>query len=820
MSITETAEISMRKNSAAPLSDVRVVECGEGIAAAFATRLLALLGAQVIKVEPPAGDSTRRRGPFFNDQFDPERSGLFLYLNADKMGTTLDLGEPGGRARLDQLLRGADVLVHNIPPGDRDAFGMSSAALNARHPHLIVTAISPYGEFGPRATCRAYDLNVIHAGGAAAVAPLCSNSPELPPLKLFGHQSEFQAAIHAAFTTLAALYHRMKHGGGQAIEVSAQECFVAMLELSLVAFTYTQARTSRLGRRLLGPWGIFDCRDGKVLLCCIEEHQWQRLVTLMGHPEWAHGELFNDRFARGRNADALSLLIGDWIKDWKVHDLFHAAQKHRIPIAPVNRLADIYADVHLREREFFELLPAADGERAIEVPAFPFKSSAMKWRLERPAPRLGQHNSLWECVKPSEPSCSKQNSGEILRAQNGPLTGVRVLDFSWVWQGPFCTLQLAHLGADVIRVESIRRMDINRMIPPFADRNRGENRAGSFNQWNQGKRSIRLNLETAEAVAIAKNLVARCDLVVENFAPGVMARLGLGYEVLREIRPDIIMLSLSGYGQSGPYSRFVSYGGMLGAQSGLFSVSGYESGQPAETGITYGDPNAGAFGAYAAIAALLHRERTGEGQHIDLSLWETLEMVMPEAWLEYAMNGREPRVRGNRDACMAPHNCYKSRGDAEQWVTIAVGTQREWQALCDAIGQPSLADNPRFATPALRKQNEDELDAVITQWTSQRDRWEATEILQGAGVAAMPTLSNQDLALDPHLHERGFLVALEHPEVGRRIHAGIPWTMSGTPCCVRRPAPLFGADTDEVLSTLLGYSPARIESLRNAGVLA
>ena len=194
-------------------------------------------------------------------------------------------------------------------------------------------------------------------------------------------------------------------------------------------------------------------------------------------------------------------------------------------------------------------------------------------------------------------------------------------------------------------------------------------------------------------------------------------------------------------------------------------------------------------------------------------------MVLPEAWLEFAMNGREPDVRANRDRWMAPYNCYKCRGDAEQWVTIAVGTEREWRVLCEVMGRPALGSDPRFLTAALRKQHEDELDAIITQWASERDRWEVTETLQHAGVAAMPTLNNRDLALDPNLRQRGFLVELDHPEVGRRTHAGIPWTMSVTPCKVRNPAPLFGADTDRVLMDLLGYSTARIEMLRHTGVL-
>lgn len=818
MPINKIVETATPQNATAPLADVNVVECGEGVAAAFATKLMVLLGAHVIKVEPPQGDTVRRLGPFFEDKIDPEKSGLFLYLNADKYGVTLNLRTD--RARLDELLHNADVLVHNILPVDRPSLGMQSSAIREAHPDLIVTAISPYGEFGARANYRAYELNMIHGGGAAAVAPLCSSFPKLPPLKLFGHQAEFQAANHAAFATLAALFHRMKYGGAQAIEVSAQECFAAMLELSLVAYTYAGVQTSRLGSRLLGPWSMFDCADGKILLCCVEEHQWHRLLTLMGHPEWAHWELFKDRFARGRNVDALSLLIGEWVKDWTVKDLVRIAQERRIPVAPVNRLADVYADRHLRERQFFAPLPIADEQRTVEVPARPFKSSVMTWTLKSPAPRLGEHNELWESLKCRKRSRSEQPQAGLAALNSGALDGVRVLDFSWVWQGPFCTLQLSHLGAEVIRIESIRRLDVNRVIPPFADRIEGRNRAGSFNQWNQGKRSVRLNLAMAEAVAIAKSLVPHCDLVVENFAPGVMARMGLGYDVLCELRSDIIMLSLSGYGQTGPYSRFVSYGGLLGAQSGLFSISGYTSASPGETGITYGDPNSGAIGAYAAIAALIHRARTGQGQHIDVSLWEALETLLPEAWLEYAMNGKEPSVLANRDRWMAPHNCYKSKGDAEQWVTIAVGDEREWRMLCEVIGQPSLARDPRFLTAALRKGHEDELDAIITHWTSERDRWDVTEMLQRVGVAAMPTLGNKDIAVDPHLRERGFFVELEHPEVGRRTHAGIPWTMSGTECRVRRPAPIFGADTDDVLTTLLGYSAEQIEGLHKTGVLS
>lgn len=399
-----------------------------------------------------------------------------------------------------------------------------------------------------------------------------------------------------------------------------------------------------------------------------------------------------------------------------------------------------------------------------------------------------------------------------------PLSGVRVLDFTWAWAGPFCTMQLAHLGAEVIRLETSKRVCVTRAIPPFADNIPGPNRAGYFNQYNQGKRSVLLNLAKPEAQEIARQLVRHCDVAVQNFAAGVMDKLGLGYNRLREIRPDIIMASLSGYGQYGPYREYVGYGPPAGALAGFFATTGYEGGPPCEIGISYADPNAGIFGSLSIMSALVHRARTGEGQHIDLSQWEAALVLMPEGMLEFAMNGRTPERAGNHDRVMSPHECYPAKGD-DQWVSIAVGTEPEWRALCQVMGQPSLADDPRFRTAELRKRNEAALDQIVAAWTSQHERWEITEKLQQAGVAAFPPLSNKDLTEDRHLRERGYLVALEHPEVGKRIHAGIPWTMSGTPCQVRSPAPLRGADTESVLGSLLGYTKADIERLTAAEVL-
>lgn len=402
---------------------------------------------------------------------------------------------------------------------------------------------------------------------------------------------------------------------------------------------------------------------------------------------------------------------------------------------------------------------------------------------------------------------------------NLPLDGIRVLDFTWAWAGPFGCLQLAHLGAEIIKVESTLRPCVTRAIPPFADNLPGPNRAGYYNQYNQGKKSILMSLARPEAIEIAYELVKHADVVADNFAAGVMDKLGLGYDKLRRIKPDIIMISMSGYGQTGPFKGFVGYGPPAAAAAGMFFGTGYRDGDPAEIGISYPDPNAGVFGAFAIITALGHRALTGEGQYIDQSQFETAMALMPEGLLQYEMTGREPVRDGNHDDVMSPNECYRAAGE-DEWVSIAVGTEKEWRALCIAMGQPQLADDARFATAALRKQNEIALDEIITAWTHDQDRWDVTRKLQAVGVAAFPSMNAKDIAEDPHLNERGYMVQLAHPEVGKRKHAGIPWKMSATACAVHTAAPVRGADTESVLKALLGYSSDRVEQLMKSGVLA
>jgi crotonobetainyl-CoA:carnitine CoA-transferase CaiB-like acyl-CoA transferase len=379
---------------------LRVIEYGEGVPAAFAAKVLADLGADVVKVEPPGGDSLRRRGPFRGDEPNPEASGAFLYLNANKRGVTLDLARAEDREAFGALLAGADVLVHNVPPSRRAALGLASDALTRKYPALVVTAISRFGDSGPHADYHAHELTMANASGWAFLSPGASPHPELPPLKTFGSQHEMQGGLHASLTTMAALLVKRKTGKGQAIEVSQQECISAMLEMNFMHWTYSGRETSRCGARLLGPWFILDCADGQCFLVCVEEHQWQALVDFMGNPEWAKEEIFKDRLARGANMDALFALMGEWASTWKVQDLFREGQKRRIPFAAVNRMGEVFGDEHLKSRGFFVdvVHPVAGSFR---MPGVPFQSGAGRYVLRRAAPRLGEHNGEILSARPA-----------------------------------------------------------------------------------------------------------------------------------------------------------------------------------------------------------------------------------------------------------------------------------------------------------------------------------------------------------------------------------------------------------------------------------
>ncbi len=787
------------------LEGVKVLELGHMVSAAYATKLMADLGAEVIKVEELEGDRARERGPFPSGVVDLEKSGLFLYLNTNKRGVTLDLQRDKDTLR--GLIAWADLLVHNYPPAQMAALGIDYSAFRSTNPRLVMCSITPFGLTGPHKDYNAYELTVAHGGGWAWLSPGGSDRPDLPPLKAAGHQADFQAGVAAVTAALAAYFRALQTGEGEHIDFSSQAYIASFVDVSAPNYTYQSQIATRLGKRLLYPWGIFPCRDGLMFLVIGEEDQWQRLLTLMGNPEWSTWEIFQGLANRAKNQDALSLYLAEWMKEWRVDELFRMGHEQRVCFAPVFTMAQLATQEQLHARQFFVDVTHPRAGALTQLGA-PYQLHEPWWRIRRPAPLLGEHNTEVSSSKFQVPSSPPRASSTQHQAPSTglPLDGIRVADFSWVWAGPFCAMHLAHLGAEVIKIESQAHIDLARRLPYYpTGMEPGVNRCALFNQWGQGKQSMLLNLTTTKGIAIAKELIRKSDVVLQNFATGVMDQLGLGYEELKKIKPDIVMASISGYGQTGPQRKYMAYGPAIPPLTGLSSITGYEGGPPEEVGMAYGDPTSGIHAAAAICAALAARRRTGRGQHIDVSLWQSVAALVAEGWMDYAMNGVQPPRRGNRDPLMAPHNCFRCAGN-DEWVTIACGTDDEWRALCQAIRQPGLADDARFYTEHVRKANEEALDEILSAWTLTQEKWAITHKLQTVGVAAFPSMSGKDLIEDPHLNARGFFERLDHPEVGMRTHMGMPWRLTQSPNGVRTPAPLLGQHTDQVMREVLGYS--------------
>ena len=852
----------------------RVLELGSGFSAAYAGKLLGDHGADVVKVEPPEGDTTRLRGPFPGNRPDAEQSGAFLALNLNKRGVCLDLDTESGRAELRKLIDWADILVHNYSRLRARALGLDPATLKAERPDLVALSITPFGNTGPYRDFAAEDITVANAGGWANLCPRTHTDPSLPPLKVFGNQAAMMAGIAGATAALATFRDARRSGVGDYIDLSAQAYIASGLEGAIPGYTY-QGVVRR--RYELNPWGTFEAQDGPILMLCMEESQWERIVEFMGHPEWTELEMFANQRTRHQNYDAIIHFYQEFISGWNAFELFHAGQARRICLAPVMNFEQVASDRHLRARDGFVTVDHPETG-PVEYLAPAVLTTTGRAEIRRPAPRLGEHNAEVSAVTEGasatpvnetdlpqwndDDSVSEERKRELLahlkhandgspdarrritlrrtprsmlrggqdRISHGsnssgsvarrPLDGVRVVDLSWVWAGPFAAMHLAHLGAEVIRCESSTRPDLYRrggISNPPDGMEPSLNRAGMFNQWNQGKKSVAVDLSDPRGIEIVKGFVAESDVVLQNFGTGVMDRLGLGYEELKRINPRIILASISGYGQVGPYREYLAYGPALVPLTGLASVTGFIGGKPELFGPSIPDPTAGMTAAWAVVSALDQRERTGVGDHLDISLWEATGVLALEAWMQYAFDGTQPERMGNRDPWMAPHGCFACRGD-DEWVSIACTGDAQWMELA-ALIDADLGADARFLTLEARKQNEDALEEIVAEWTAGQDRWEVTWLLQAQGVAAFPSFTTEDIVSDPHLNSRGFIERLLHPEVGRRAHVGIPWRHDRRPNGVRAPAPCLGADTDTLLTDVLGYDTAKIKELRDGGVL-
>lgn len=798
------------------MAGVRVLDLAEE-GGAYCGKLLADMGADVIKIEPPGGAPMRRIGPFHADAPDPNGSVFFWHYNTSKRSVTLDLAIPPDRTRFLELSQTTDLIIETAPPGHLDTLGLGYATLSARNPRLTLVSITPFGQTGPYRNYRGSDLICQALGGMVYV----NGFPEEAPLQGLGLQAYHSASTFAAIGALLALLARERSGRGQWIDVSIQECVAACVEHASSFFHQDGTVAERHGSlHWTRYFRLGHCTDGYVMHCTLGD--WTSLLEWVNadgkaqdltEPSW---EDFNYR--RDHCAHLFDVL-DQWAASYTVADLVEGAQLRRLPYAAVLPPQSLPHNPQLGARGFFVSVPHDERGEALPYPGAPYVFDRTPWRIHRRPPMVGEHNAeVFTELERRAPTPVQQPPRSPQHAALRPLAGVRIIDFTWVVAGPVATRILADHGAEVIKIERRDALDF------------GSRRGGLTGNLNRGKQSIVIDMNTARGVELAKQLIAAADVVVDNFSARVMRHWGLDYEGLRRIKPDIIAVSMSGFGHSGPWRDYVSYGPTLQALSGHSLLMRHPDHQPAGWGFSYSDMAGGYSGALAVLIALYHRRLTGEGQHVDLSQLENLTALLGPHLLSVLFDG-EPLCaaldNASQEMPSAPHGVYQCAtlpGDAaarDRWCAIAVFGDGDWEKFCGALGYPAWTREPRFATHAARAANRAALDAYVESWTRAHSVEDVMRQLQTAGVAAGIVANAADLCRrDPHLQARDYWVRIATPE-GEMVELdGVPLKMSETPGAIESAGPLLGEHTDTVLRRVLGMNAGAVAELRAAKVVA
>jgi crotonobetainyl-CoA:carnitine CoA-transferase CaiB-like acyl-CoA transferase len=776
----------------------------------YCGHLLANLGAEVILIEPPVGDPMRGQGPFKDDMVQREGSIAFAATHANKHGIVLDLKTADGRSTLHELVRCADVLIEDEASRSFAEDELKSDVLQTINPALVVTSISGFGLSGPYRDFRAPNIVAFALGGLMNVCGHPGRAPLVGPCEVaYGLDS-----VHGGFGTLVALYNRRATGKGDHVEVSIQEVFVADPFLRMITrYSVTGEILNRTGHSQNTTVAeTYACRDGHVRIFCNQPDHWRRLVEWLGSPP----ELTDTKLENVQNRFPLRPLLDRLIEQrtvqYDTRSFFEEFQSRRLAAAPINSPRAFLGDEQTEHRQFLEEVNHPVIGRH-HFPGDPYKFSETPSRIERRAPLLGQDQRQITTDWNRESQWIAELRGAAKRSGgSSPLAGVRVLSFPTGIVGPALASLLAEHGADVISIEAGRTLRSPQRGQRF--------QIASDLESHRGKKRIAINMKHPEGLALAKRLIAVSDVVAENFSARVMASWGLDYPRMREVRKDIIMISLQAFGQTGPRREFVSFGPILMAFSGMtYLWRDPEVEKPGAASQTaFPDYIAPSYGALAVIAALHYRATTGKGQYIDLSQAETAASMLGPAYLEWLINGREPQPQGNLSSFAAPHGAYRCQGN-DRWCVIAIEAEKDWQRFCDVAGHREWAADPRFATLQDRTKNRLELDALVESWTSQRTAHQAMLILQREGVPAGVVQTAEDLYRDPHLRERGFArdVWLPHAGWATRVGPSVRLLQNG----FRQPETVHtaGEDNEAVLGELLGLTTAEIEDFMEREVL-
>jgi crotonobetainyl-CoA:carnitine CoA-transferase CaiB-like acyl-CoA transferase len=805
------------------LSPYRVIDLS-GDLGILCGQILADLGADVIQVEPPGGSALRRRGPFLRDVEDPERSLSWWAYARGKRSIVLDLESEGDRHVLRRLVSGADFLIESEPPGRLAGLGLDGEALAILNPTLVHVSITPFGRQGAKAGWAATDLTLVAAAGVAHL----NGESERPPVRCSVPQAHAHAAADAAVGALLAHFERKRSGCGQHVDVSAQQS----LTLATMFRSLDAPLAEAPARRISG--GVFvrgaflrtryPVRDGWVVLgpafLPSTGHFMKRLLT------WALEEGFGtqEQIDQDWNRFALRMISGELAQDAYAAtdatllaffatrtkaELMEAACKRKLLLAPVLDLGEIADSPQLASRGFpTELeVPRVKGPVRFPGPFALFERTPIRYR--RPPPRLDEHAAELRAEAPRTPACaSHPTTGE----RSLPLAGVRILDLFWVLAGPGGTRMLADYGAEVIRVESTTRLDTLRLIPPYQFSNPHPEGAGGFQSANANKLGITLDLSRDEAREIVFGLVRWADVVTESFAAGVIDRYGLGWETLRELKPELVMVSSCLLGQTGPWRELTGFGNLAASVTGFQLLASWPERPPAGPYGAYTDFINVRYNALCILAALEHRDRTGEGQYIDQAQAEAALHFLAPAFLDYTANGRLPEPAGNADPHLHPHGVFPCACEAgeEAWIAIAVRDDRDWRGLCEVLGRPDLVD---------RRGEREVIDAELAAWTSVREAADVEALLQRRGVPAHVVLDTPGLFACPQLQQRGHYVEIGHEIYQTTTIESSRLRLSHSPSRVPERALSFGRDNRHVLESVLGYTPERIAELAARGVL-
>lgn len=793
----------------------------------IAGMMLGDLGADVVRVEPTEGSEARRTGPLLPDGPGSERSLSFAAYNRNKRSVVLDFEDAAGRGRFLELVRGADFLLDSGPPSLLDEAGLDPATLLETNPQLVHVRITPFGADGPAADWPAADLTIAALAGPMSL----QGERDRAPIRLSVPQAWRHAGAEAAVAAMIGHARARTTGRGVFVDVSAQSALTWTMLNGLTAAPIQGFDYERNAAMLqIGPKDLqlaHPAKDGHVVTL-VQGKTFQTLRPILeaegfvdeafvGREDW---NSYDYRIFRGGEFDVSLEELTETI------DRFFASRtkrEHFLPgldlgltIAPVMTLDDMLTFEQLEDRAYFHEI-ALPGGGAVRAPGPFARSSRTRFATPRRAPRLGEHTD--EILRELDEAPRERIP---LRAEAPapafPLEGLKVADFSWVGVGPISGKYLADHGANVIRIESTVKADNLRTAGPYKDDEHGWNRSQFFGEFNTSKRSLTVDMKHARSREITGRLLEWADVVLESFTPGAVDRLGIGYEAARAVNPSVVMVSTCLMGQTGRIAKMAGYGYHAAAVAGFFDLTGWPDRAPVGPWNAYTDTVAPRFLTTTLLAALDHRRRTGEGQHIDLGQMEAaLHFLAPEI-LARQTTDLEIARNGNRARDAAPQGAYPCAGE-DEWLAIAVETDAQWQALRRVLGDPEWARDPGLETVAGRLAAHDMLDAGISSWTRERKPREAMATLLEAGVPAGHVQRSSDLQRDPQYAHRGFYRHFDHPEMGNIPYSGHQFRVSGYDNGPRFAAPLIGGESFEVLAEELGFSPEDVADLMASGVV-